>query len=79
MPARRAPAGAKFQAVLVGIHFPFECHVPALGDAQGLKDAHRRYFRGGILAHNLTDDQLQGDPVLALHQQAKHQRRGCGS
>jgi hypothetical protein len=76
---RRTPARAEFQAVFFGVHFPFQGHVPTLGDAQSLKDAHPRHFRRGIFTHDFADDPLQGHAPLALHKQAKHQHGGRGS
>ena len=49
-----------------GVDLPFDGHVPSLGDAQRLQDAHRGRFRGSALAHDLAHHQLQRQAVLAL-------------
>jgi hypothetical protein len=74
----------RIQAVFLGVDLPFEGHVPALRDAEGLKNAHGGDFRGGVFAHDLADHQLQGQAVLALlllghvAQQAAHGQRIAG-
>ena len=35
-----APRRAEFKALFVGVDDPFDGHVPSLGDADGLEDAH---------------------------------------
>ena len=77
-------AEAEFQPVLLGVDPPFERHVPALGDAEGLENAHGGNFRGGVFAHDLAHHQLQGQAMLALlllghiAQQAAHGKRIAG-
>jgi len=67
---RSIPARAELQPVFFGIHFPFQGHVPALGDAKRLKNAHRGDFRGDVFAHNLANHPLQRHPPFALDKQA---------
>ena len=51
---------------LLGVDLPLDGHIPALGDAQGLENAHGGDFGGGVFAHDLADHQLQRQAVLAL-------------
>ena len=61
-----SPGGAEFQTFFLGVDSPFDGHVPALGDAKSLEDAHGGDIRGRIFADDLADHQLQGQAVFAL-------------
>ena len=64
--AGSAPGGAELEPILFGVDLPFDGQVPALGDAEGLENAHGGDFRGGVFTHDLADHQLQSEAMLAL-------------
>ena len=83
LPARNSPRGSEFELLLLGANHPFNGHIPSLGDAKGLKDAHARRLDRCVFPHNLAHRELQRQPVFALlllgnvAQQAAHRQRNA--
>ena len=66
MAAGCSPGGAEFEMALFGVNDPLDGHIPALGDTECLENARGGDLGGDVFAHNLTDDELQREPVFAL-------------
>ncbi len=68
---------------LLGVHHPFDGHVPSLREAQRLQDAHARGLARRVFPYDLAHGKLQRQPVLALlllghvAQQAAHRQRNA--